>query len=88
MRQLSVAELREIFRAGPGEGWVEFARRFPGARRYAAFSPVAYAADGRSALVYYEYHCGGLCGAGHLVFLERQADDRWRVTVALQTWVS
>jgi hypothetical protein len=87
-RLIGAAELREIFREGVGEGWSEFARRYPRARRYSAFSPVAYSADRRSAALYYEFHCGGLCGEGNVVLLALAPDGRWHVKVVLQLWVS
>jgi hypothetical protein len=49
---------------------------------------VAYSADRRTAAIYYEYHCGGLCGAGNVVVLELAADNRWHVKTVLLQWVS
>jgi hypothetical protein len=43
--------------------------------------------DGRQALISVSGWCGGLCGSGWLVVLERD-DDRWRVHGMIMTWVS
>ncbi len=88
VRILTEATLRELFAGGPRRGWEEFARRYPGQRRYSAFSPVAFSSDGGEALVYYEYHCGGRCGAGIVVWLTRRRDGRWGVRKLVGLWVS
>jgi hypothetical protein len=84
---ISNAELRAIFSSGVNGGWIEFARRFPQAKRYSAFSKIAYTSDTSMALTYYEYHCGGLCGGGDIVLLVREG-DRWRVKQILNLWIS
>lgn len=43
--------------------------------------------DGRQALISLSSWCGGLCGSGWLMVLERD-DDHWRVRGMLMTWVS
>lgn len=85
---LSHAELHTLFRDGPSAGWSTFARTYPRARGYSTFSRIAYGVDSTDALVYYEYHCGPLCGVGQAVYLTRRADQRWRVREVLQFWVS
>jgi hypothetical protein len=86
VRLLSATEHRQIFREGP-RGWPEFHRRFPSARAYFAFTPVVFGPGGRDALVYFEYHCGGLCGGGNLVWLQ-SAEQSWRVRQRVEFWVS
>jgi hypothetical protein len=85
---LTKAEFAEIFRGGPGVGWEEFYRRFPVARLYFALSPVVLSADGAQALVYFERHCGGLCGEGTLVWLRRVPGGAWAVRRTRTFWVS
>jgi hypothetical protein len=84
---LSKVELREIFSSQVTAGWIEFARRFPHSKRYSAFSKIAYSSDALTALMYYEYHCGGLCGGGDIVLLVREG-GRWRVKQILNLWIS
>ncbi len=53
----------------------------------AAVSRVGMSSDGRQALVAVGGMCGGLCGSGWLVVLERD-NDGWRVRWMHMTWVS
>jgi hypothetical protein len=55
-------------------------------RGYVGFSLPAYS-DGRHALVYASYTCGGLCGYGWFFLLERQGDS-WKVLDAAMMWIS
>lgn len=52
------------------------------------FSPVGFSADGRHALVYVTYWCGGLCADEHWVLLERRPDGRWSIRRSLLTVIS
>jgi hypothetical protein len=88
VRIVSAAALREIFSLGVRGGWEELHRRYPNQRGYLRFSPVAFSADTLDALVYYESHCGGLCGRGAAVWLTRRASAHWRVRKVVQFWVS
>ncbi len=54
---------------------------------YSAAHRRAFSDDGRQALIEVSGTCGGLCGSGWLVVLER-TDDRWQVRGMLMTWVS
>lgn len=62
-RVITRAELRSIFTGGP-PNWEEFYRRYPEQRMWFAVTPVVFNADTSQALLYREYHCGGLCGGG------------------------
>jgi hypothetical protein len=59
----------------------------PGWRYTATVSRAGVSADGRQALVQVDGICGGLCGSGWLIVLER-GNDGWRVRGMLMTWVS
>ena len=85
---LTPGELGAIFQFGVGRGWDEFFRRYPQAKGYSSWSRISYGNDGRQALLYYEYHCGGLCGRGDLVLLARDDDDKWHVRQVLNFWIS
>jgi hypothetical protein len=52
------------------------------------FSPVGISADGRQALVYVHYWCGGLCADQHWALLQRQPDGRWALRRTLLTIIS
>jgi hypothetical protein len=52
------------------------------------FSAVGFSADGRTALAYVSFWCGGLCGNEHWALLERQPDGRWVMSRAVVTLIS
>lgn len=54
---------------------------------FATVTSITYSRDGRRALLHLSYYCGGTCGSGHVVALERQADG-WHVVRLAMTWVS
>ena len=68
--------------------WGRFAQQFPESRGWIALSEPVVSQDGHDAVVYYDRHCGGLCGAGAYVWLQRDAENGWRVRKRIVTWVS
>jgi hypothetical protein len=48
---------------------------------------VGFNAAMNQAMVYIQHACGGLCGSGHYVLLEKNA-DQWRVVKESMVWVS
>jgi hypothetical protein len=54
---------------------------------YIRFSRVAFNDAGNLSLVYLEYYCGHLCGAGNWYLLSKEGAS-WRVLKYLETWVS
>lgn len=61
--------------------------RLSGNAGVVTLSPVALARDGGSALVYYEYRCGSLCGRGVAAWLVRLPDGRWRLREQRALWI-
>jgi len=51
-------------------------------------SRAGLSADGRQALLTVTNSCGGLCGTGWVVVLQREAEGRWRVRRAEMLWIS
>lgn len=86
-RPITGATLDDVFHDG-SKGWMEFYRRFPGSRGYLALSPIAFSDDESQALIYFERHCGGLCGEGELAWLWRDRPGHWQVLRLLRFWVS
>ncbi len=70
------------------DGWAAFQRRFPGASGYLAMTIPVFTSDSAQAALYYEYHCGYLCGEGVLIWLVRREDGQWSVQRTLRFWVS
>jgi hypothetical protein len=76
--------LQKMFKRG---GWEEFYKRYPDSGGYIAFSRVGFNPAMDQALVYIAHGCGGLCGTGHYVLLEKSA-DKWRVLKRSMVWIS
>jgi hypothetical protein len=61
--------------------------RLSGSAGVVSLSPVAFSRDSTSALVYYEYRCGSLCGRGAVAWLIRQRGGSWKVQGRQPIWV-
>jgi len=78
VRLLSRAELNRLLESVEvGTDTRGFPEPLPAAGRV-RFSRVGFSPDGRQAVLYVDFLCGGLCGSGQLMFLEK-TDDRWQV---------
>jgi hypothetical protein len=85
-RVASTDTLRNIF-ADHMHGWERFFSTFPTDRGFYGITAPMFSADSLSALIYVEYHCGGLCGEGAL-FLVRRDGGRWRTARRVRYWIS
>lgn len=79
------AEISDIF--AKGGWWTDFHAKYPGSSGFAETSLPVLTADRKQALVYVAHHCGGLCGVGIVVLLER-AGSGWHVVKEEELWVS
>lgn len=68
--------------------WRAFYRRFPGAAGLVTLSRVGFNAARTQAVVGVSRGCGGLCGTGTVVLLERDPDGHWRVVRNALLWIS
>lgn len=68
-------------------GWEEFYKRFPDSGGLVGVSRVGFNPKMNQALMYVEHGCGGLCGTGHYVLLNK-VEGRWKVAKLLQAWIS
>ena len=50
-------------------------------------TPIAFSPGGSEALVYYELHCGALCGTGVVVWLMRR-EGKWSVAERFVRWAA
>jgi hypothetical protein len=81
-------ELKPIFpKDGKGTWWPGFYAKFPGSSGLISFSNVGFDRDVTQALVSTARGCGGLCGAGYYVLLEKEGGV-WKVRSKTMTWVS
>ncbi|NNC28152.1 hypothetical protein [Longimicrobium terrae] len=93
VRMAGPRELNALFSAQPAvpdeidSRWLGFRARYPGATGVVRFSRVAFADSGNTAIVSVSHGCGGLCGAGGLLRMERR-DGVWKVTTATAQWIS
>lgn len=69
------------------DGWKSFYQRHPDLGGLAAVSVPAIGLSRRHAAIYVAVRCGGLCGYGFLLELERQASG-WKVVRKELDWVS
>lgn len=58
--------------------WHRIHREFAWARTLIRLSPAAYSRDGKHAIMYVAYACGGLCGGGYWVAFDRSG-SKWTV---------
>ena len=79
-RLVSAAAVETTLRgSGIDEKWSAFRRQF-NAQGWLAFSGGLLANDQLNALVYYEAHCGGLCGEDGYAWLRRDTTSSpWRI---------
>jgi hypothetical protein len=82
------AEMDELFsNCGQGGWWPEFYRRYPNSSGIITFSRVGYSADGKTAMVYVGYGCGGLCGQGNDLILVLE-NGQWKIKEEVMIWIS
>lgn len=80
------SRLAPIFKRGGG-GWGAYYKQYPGAQGIATLSRVGFSADGAQGLFYIKNVCGGLCGSGWYLIMEKR-DGRWMIVKAVEKWVS
>ncbi|HEY0763366.1 MAG TPA: hypothetical protein VGD61_13435 [Pyrinomonadaceae bacterium] len=78
-------KIEKIF-AGRG-WWQEFYKIYPDSGGLIVLSRVGFSRAMNQALVYIQHGCGGLCGTGHYVLLEKSG-DRWQVVKRNMVWIS
>lgn len=88
----SAVRIANVSRIFAGEGdfsakWEAFHQRFAPARGYNTISRPGFDAARRNAVVATGTICGGRCGQGRLIVLEKTAAG-WRIANRVDTWVS
>lgn len=86
--RLTQEDLAVLPTSDPLRYWNAFKARYPGVAGVTQVSGVGMGRGGRQALLMLDHRCGGRCGAGHIVLLERDDEGKWRVTRAVMTWIS
>lgn len=67
------------------KGWDQINKRYQ-SNWVVEFSKISF--SGNYASVYYGYHCGGLCGSGQLLVLEKKESANWVVISTINLWMS
>jgi hypothetical protein len=80
------ARLAPIFKRDGGS-WLAYYKQYPSSQGIATLSRVGFNADGAQALFYIKNQCGGLCGSGWYVIMEKR-DGRWMILKEIEMWVS
>lgn len=71
-----------------GRGWwQEFYKTYPDSGGLIVLSRVGFSPATNQALVYIQHGCGGLCGTGNYVLLEKSG-ARWQVVKRSMVWIS
>lgn len=83
---LSEEEETQLFRNGL-DGWNKFYKKYPEANGIITFSRVGFNKERTQALVYVGIGCGGLCGDGSFMFLEK-INGKWSIRGNKNLWVS
>jgi len=83
---VTTSEMRPIF-GTPGDFWGRYYEKYPHSTGLLKMSRVGFDSDGNQAAFYISNSCGGLCGAGYFVIMEK-VDSNWKVVQEVQVWVS
>jgi hypothetical protein len=70
-----------------GGGWPAYYKLFPHSNGILTFSRIGFSADGTQAFFYWSNRCGGLCGSGNYVIMEKRS-GQWEITSEIEAWVS
>src|SRR5580693_2613824 len=71
------SEMQSIF-GTPGDVWGRYYEKYPNAMGLLTLSRVGFNPDGNRAAFYISNSCGGLCGGGYFVIMEK-VDSNWKV---------
>lgn len=80
------AQLEPIFKR-KGDTWGSYYKQYPGSQGIATLSRVGFNADRTQALFYISNRCGGSCGGGFYVVMEKR-DGHWVIAQEIEMWVS
>jgi len=81
---LDESQLEIVLKTG---GWPAFYKRFSGSPGIMKLSRVGISADGNQALFSASHECGGLCGGGEYVVMEKR-DGRWLIEREIEMWMA
>jgi len=70
-----------------GGWWTGFYKKYPKSQGFLTLSRAGFSPDGKQALFYASNGCGGKCGTGTYVVMER-TDSGWKILKEILLWIS
>ena len=72
----------------PENGWQNFKKTFPESVGIIRLAKPAIDNINKEALAYVEFDCGPSCGSGRFVLLDKNVEDKWRVSGGSLVWMA
>lgn len=85
LKPISKRKFISFLKQDINNGWNQIDKKFQ-SNWVVEFSDVSF--SGNYAAVYYGYYCGGLCGLGQLLVLEKKESANWVVISTINLWMS
>lgn len=83
LKSISKRKFISFLKPDINKGWNQIDKKFQ-SNWVVEFSDVSF--SGNYAAVYYGYYCGGLCGSGQLLVLERTKSLNWVIISKVNLW--
>ena len=84
----SDADIAPLFPKGePDIAWKKFYAKYPGSTGILFFSKAGFSSKMTQAFIYAGRQCGGLCGLGKYILLEKKGST-WSIENEMELWVS
>ncbi len=81
-----LVDAREIEAVFENKGWwTDYYKKWPGSQGYLVLSRIGFSADGDQALFYASNSCGGKCGGGTYVVMQK-SDTGWKLVKEILVW--
>ena len=81
-------DLAPLFpKEGPDRAWKKFYAKYPNSTEILFFSKVGFNSKKTQAFIYAGRRCGGLCGSGKYILLEKKGST-WSVENEMELWTS
>lgn len=85
LKPINKRKFNSFFKLDVDKGWSQINKKYQ-SNWVVEFSKISF--SGNYAAVYYGYHCGGLCGSGQLLVLEKKESSNWVIISTINLWMS
>lgn len=83
-----LVDMKEIDAIFENKGWwTDYYKKYPGSQGFLVLSRIGFSADRGQALFYASNSCGGKCGTGTYVVMQR-AGREWKLMKEILMWIS